>query len=104
VQFSELPFMTISHLIAKVTNVTGPELYKISVQFDDGKTQTINLEPLLHGPLYGPLKDPEVFRKVYVDNEVSTIAWPNGADFDPATLYNWEAYAAELEKRALQWK
>ncbi len=92
------------HFIIKVKNVSVPELYKVRVQFDDGKTQTINLEPLLHGPLYGPLKDPDTFRKVFVDNEVATIAWPNGADFDPATLYHWENYAAELEKRALQWK
>lgn len=91
------------HLIVKIKSVTFPELYKIKVTFDDATERTIDLERLLYGPMYGPLKDPEIFKAVKVDPEASTVVWPNGADFDPATLYQWDSYVSELNERALQW-
>ncbi|OFY66074.1 MAG: hypothetical protein A3H98_07520 [Bacteroidetes bacterium RIFCSPLOWO2_02_FULL_36_8] len=91
------------HLIVKIKSVTVPELYKISILFDDGKKQTIDLESILFGPLYGPLKDAKLFKQVQVDPEVTTVVWPNGADFDPATLYNWSKYESELKERASKW-
>ncbi len=91
------------HLIVKVKSVTVLELYKIKVIFDDETRKTIDLEHVLSGPMYGPLKDPAVFNAVTIDPEASTIVWPNGADFDPETLYNWNVYEHELKGRALQW-
>jgi hypothetical protein len=41
------------------------------------------------GGVFGPLETPEFFRQVSVDNELGTIAWPNGADFCPDMLYGW---------------
>lgn len=93
-----------SHLIAKVKSVTVPELYKIKVTFDDDSEKTIDLENLLSGPMFGPLKDPLIFKAVKTDPETSIIVWPNGADFDPATLYTWESFKSELAARALQWE
>jgi len=29
--------------------------------------------------------------------------WPNGADFDPATLHDWPKYADEIQRMARQW-
>ncbi len=91
------------HLIMKVKSVTVLELYKISVTFADETTKLIDLKPVLSGPMFGPLKDPVVFNAVTVDSEAATIVWPNGADFDPETLYNWDVYEHELKDRALQW-
>ena len=92
-----------THLIVKIKSVTVPELYKIKVIFDDATEKTIDLEPLLSGPMYGPLKDPELFKAVTIDVEAATVVWPNGADFDPETLYKWDLYEHELKDRALQW-
>lgn len=92
------------HRIIRIKSVTVPALYTVHVVFEDGAEQTIDLEPVLFGPVYGPLHDPEVFRRVKVDPEVGTIVWPNGADFDPATLYEWETVKNELAERAIQWK
>ena len=50
----------------------------------------VNIEPVLYGDLYSPLRNRELFEKVTVDQEVGTVAWPNGADFDPDMIYLWE--------------
>jgi len=58
--------------------------------------------PLSRGSRIGPY-DPEVFGRVRLDTEVHTLVWPNGADFDPATLHEWPAVADELATRAKSW-
>ena len=59
--------------------------------FDDGTEQTIDFRPVLAGELCGPLRNLEAFNGVRIDPEVETLVWPNGADFDPATLHDWPA-------------
>ena len=38
-----------------------------------------------------------------LDAEARTLAWPNGADFDPATLQDWLQAGKELAVRARYW-
>jgi hypothetical protein len=94
-----------SHLLVKIVDfeIVGP--YTLRIIFDDGEKRTINFEPVLHGHYYGPLRDPSVFNKVILDPEISTLVWPNDADFDPATLYNWDqGEGEELVKRVTSWQ
>ncbi|MCB0161009.1 MAG: DUF2442 domain-containing protein, partial [Caldilineaceae bacterium] len=44
--------------------VVGP--YTLSLQFDDGLVRVINFEPILHGELFGPLRDQALFAQVRV--------------------------------------
>ena len=44
------------------------------------------------------------FSQVKIDPEVHTLVWPNGADFDPATLHDWPQHVQELTARADRWK
>ena len=53
--------------------------------------------PVLAGELYGPLQDPDVFRRVRLDPKVHLLVWPNGADFDPTSLHDWPLVVDELE-------
>ncbi len=91
------------HLICRVIGfeITGP--YTLRIAFDDGMVQEINFEPVLEGPVYGMLRDEELFKQVRIDTEVHTLVWPNGADFDPETLYNWTKYADEMKRMAERW-
>jgi hypothetical protein len=61
----------------------GP--YTLRVRFDDGANYRFPTG--FGGGLYGPLQDRELFDQVRIDTEVHTLVWPNGADFDPATLH-----------------
>ena len=90
-----------SHLMVRVTEFEIVGDYVIRVTFDDKVEQTINFEPVLQGYYLGPLRDLDLFTKVRLDSDFHTLVWPNDADFDPATLYDWNRGAGEeLAKRA----
>lgn len=93
------------HLLSKVIDFTIAGPYRLHIIFDDGAEQTIDFEPVLHGTLYGPLRDLAMFNQVCLDPEIHTLVWPNDADFDPATLYYWnDGDGAELAERARRWE
>ena len=76
----------------------------LRVGFDDGTEQVINFRPVLAGRLFGPLSELSVFNQVAIDPEVHTLVWPNGADFDPATLHDWPEHVEALAARARRWE
>ena len=82
--------------------IKGP--YMLTVLFDDGSEQTIDFRPVLAGELFGPLNDVSLFNQVRLDPEVHTLVWPNGADFDPATLHDWPEHIDAMAARARQWE
>lgn len=92
------------HPIHRVQGFQIVAPYTLRVEFDDQTTQDINFEPVLAGQLFGPLRDLAVFNGVQLDPEVHTLVWPNGADFDPATLHDWPQHVQELKTRAHQWQ
>lgn len=93
-----------SHPICRVRSFEIASAYTLHVRFDDGSAQTIDFRPILAGELYGPLRNFELFNQVYLDSEVGTLAWPNGADFDPATLHDWPAHEQAFRELAQRWE
>ena len=81
------------HLIVKVTDFEIIGDYTLRVRFDDDTAQMIDFLPALGGTLFSPLRDKKIFGQVRIDPECHTLVWPNGADFDPATLHDWPRYA-----------
>ena len=88
------------HRVARF-EIIGP--YTLAVTFTDGTSQRINFRPVLRGTVFGPLQNLAMFNAVSLDTEAGTLTWPNGADFDPATLHDWPAVADELAARAATW-
>jgi hypothetical protein len=91
------------HQIYRVQSFEIVAPYTINVTFDDMSSQTINFKPILSGEMYGVLNNLSLFNQVKIDPEIHTLVWPNGADFDPETLRNWEKYEEELIKKAEEW-
>jgi hypothetical protein len=93
----------VNHSIHRIIgfNILGP--YTLHIGFADGSEQTIDFKPVLRGKLFGPLTDLEIFNAVRLDPEVHTLVWPNGADFDPATLHDWPQVAPALIEQAQSW-
>ena len=59
--------------------------FRIHLTFNDNSEGTLDFRHWLEGPIFEPLKDPVQFRRFFLDG--GTVAWPNGADIAPETLY-----------------
>ncbi|MPZ86575.1 MAG: DUF2442 domain-containing protein [Nitriliruptorales bacterium] len=74
--------------IIDVTDVRVLSRYVVELTFDTGEVKVLDLEPLLRGPVFEPLKrDYKLFKQLRADAEAGTITWPNGADISPRTLH-----------------
>ena len=66
--------------------------YAVWVRFSDGTAGEVDLEEELDGPVFGPLRDIERFKRFSVAH--NTLSWDNGADFAPEFLHARIAIAA----------
>jgi hypothetical protein len=93
-----------SHPVYRVRSFDIVAPYTIRVRFDDNTEQTIDFQPVLAGELYGALRDLDLFDQVRIDQYAETLVWPNGADFDPATLHDWLSNERALRELARRWE
>jgi hypothetical protein len=73
--------------IPVVTEVKVVPPYTLEVTFKDGKRRVVEMDMARRFGVFEPLKDPEYFAKAFVDEELGTVCWPNGADLAPEWLY-----------------
>ena len=66
---------------------TGAEDDLLRLVFSDATRKTVDVGPLLSGPVFEPLRDPAYFAQAKLDQVCGTVAWPNGADFAPEALH-----------------
>ena len=91
------------HEIHQVTACDQVGTYSLKICFEDGSSQVVDFQPVLVGELFGPLADPALFAQFSIDPESATLIWPNGADFDPDTLYHWPTRGKALAELAKSW-
>jgi hypothetical protein len=84
-------------MLPSVTKAKYVRDYLIEVKFNDGTKKVIDFELWLTGPIFRPLKSKVYFKKFFIDGP--TIAWPNGADIVPETLYAAEAVTLDSQSK-----
>ena len=72
-------------MLPRVTSVKAMPGYRLEIAFTGGEVGVYDCRPLLTFGIFGELKDDAYFRQAYVVN--GTVAWPNGQDICPDTLY-----------------
>ena len=75
-------------MILRITRMEVSGAHSLDLTFNDGTRKVVDVEPLLQGPVFEPLKDSAYFAKAALDTVCGTVVWPNGADFAPEALYD----------------
>lgn len=65
--------------------VCGP--HRLELIFNDGIQRSVDVRPLLEGPVFEPLGEPGYFATMILDPSCGTVVWPNGADLAPEALH-----------------
>lgn len=71
--------------LPSVTKAEYLDGFVIDLTFDDGTRKAVDFSVWLDGQVFVPLKNKSFFKRFFLDG--STVAWPNGADIAPETLY-----------------
>ena len=71
--------------LASVIRAEYQDGFRIHLTFNDNSERTIDFRPWLEGPIFEPLKDPNYFKRFFLEG--GTVVWPNGADIAPERLY-----------------
>jgi Protein of unknown function (DUF2442) len=85
----------------RVVSVKAMSDSKLEIAFSNGVSGIISIKGRLFGPVFEPLKDPQLFNQVRVD-EFGAICWPNGADMAPDALYEKIRSAAPVAAQLLE--
>jgi hypothetical protein len=64
--------------------------FRLALRFRDGLVAELDFSRDVledHGPMAAPLRDPEFFARVTIED--GALTWPNGYDIDPVTAHLW---------------
>jgi len=68
--------------VVKAKHVRG---FIIATRFNNGAEKHVDISQWFKGPVFKALKDPKFFAKFFIEG--GTLAWPNGVDIAPESLY-----------------
>jgi len=86
-------------MILHITAAEYLQDYKVAVTFNNGRAGIADLAEALGQGVFQSLTDITQFRQLKVDDELNTIAWPNGADLAPEYVY-FEAFKDDPQLQA----
>jgi len=73
--------------MVRVRSVRCLDRHEVELAFTDETVRVLDLAPYLRGQVFERHRaDPAFFRRVRVDPDAGTIAWPDGSDLDPDVL------------------
>jgi hypothetical protein len=75
------------NVVLRVTEVEPLDSHRLRVSFNDGVVRDVDCSFLFHGTVGEPVRDPEYFKQVRVDEEGGTVVWPNWLDPAPELLH-----------------
>jgi hypothetical protein len=72
--------------------------HKLEIEFSDGTRGVRDFAFIADktGPMAQPLKDPNYFARVFIED--GALTWPNGYDWDPIALHDEMKEAGLLHK------
>lgn len=85
-------------MVLRVTAAEAISDHELRLRFNDGLVREVDMAPMMWGELGEPLHDPAFFRRVRVDEDSRTVAWPNGFEPDPDVLHGDYPPAAPVER------
>ena len=87
--FSKYRTFSLIMKLVRIKSVKPLENFVVYLEFTDGTSRKIDLEPYLRGKIFEPIRQNiDAFRAVKIDERMRTIVWENGADIDPDVLYH----------------
>jgi hypothetical protein len=70
--------------VIKVLAVEPLEGYKLRLKLSDGRKGIFDVSPYLDMEVFRELKDPQYFRRVYIN--FGTVVWPHEQDIAPDSI------------------
>jgi len=74
-------------MLDRIIAVEARPDYHVWIRFEDGLEGELSLAHLVGRGVFAAWEDEAEFRKVVIDAESGTIAWPGGLDVAPDALY-----------------
>ncbi len=74
-------------MIPEVVDAKYVQDFIVFIRFADGKAGTVDLQDVLQGPMFQPLRNKDFFCRFHIHPEFKTLCWDNGADIAPEFLY-----------------
>ncbi|MBM4027781.1 MAG: DUF2442 domain-containing protein [Planctomycetes bacterium] len=71
-----------------LVRVRGLDDFQLKLTFDDGRSGVVDCKPLIaRGGVFAKLRDPAVFRRAKVNEELGVVTWDDEVDIAPETAY-----------------